>query len=422
MGGTSCRWRPIDDTRQLLAICEAERIGLLVPTIDDELVSVAEAVAKFKDIGTRVAVSDSRRIWSARTSTRLCLPARQRYCRGQTFLPDRCRPRRHSRCSSSLVSAAAASERFRCATNRSSILSGLHERTGRSGVSGRSGVHDRHAVRFPGRPLSIVPRERIVIRAGVIDRDAPSATIADRSGVVDRARPASCRTGQRAVPDGRGVADCVRDQPRFSGGIPLTIAAGADFPRYLLQLAAGQEVAPSIGEFRDNLWMTSHETSTFVRPEDIEGRRLRLPARGRGGRVMVEGRHRASGANGLERLPGKAGRPNRRTFGPRALPLPAPRERRRAGGACHDDECGGRQPGREAHTLGVRDDSRSGPDVLGRFVLASSFTGARYVVRATADNPAVDIDAAAGYFVPSRSAARTTSSSRVASSARPSRP
>ena len=25
--------------------------------------------------------------------------------------------------------------------------------------------------------------------------------------------------------------------------------------------------------------MTSHETSTFVRPEDIESRRLRLPAR-----------------------------------------------------------------------------------------------------------------------------------------------
>ena len=34
-------------TDELLAICEAERIGLLVPTIDDELVSVAAAISKF---------------------------------------------------------------------------------------------------------------------------------------------------------------------------------------------------------------------------------------------------------------------------------------------------------------------------------------------------------------------------------------
>jgi carbamoyl-phosphate synthase large subunit len=67
--------------------------------------------------------------------------------------------------------------------------------------------------------------------------------------------------------------------PRFSGGIPLTIAAGADFPKQLLQLAAGQKVAASIGAFRDNLWMTSHEVSTFLRPDDLGARRLHLPVR-----------------------------------------------------------------------------------------------------------------------------------------------
>ena len=32
-----------------------------------------------------------------------------------------------------------------------------------------------------------------------------------------------------------------------------------------------------IGTFSDNLWMTSHETSTFLRPAEIEARRLHLP-------------------------------------------------------------------------------------------------------------------------------------------------
>ena len=56
---------------------------------------------------------------------------------------------------------------------------------------------------------------------------------------------------------------------RFSGGIPLTIEAGADFPRMLARLALGRRVAPSIGRFRDNVWMTNYETSVFLKDGDI---------------------------------------------------------------------------------------------------------------------------------------------------------
>ena len=59
--------------------------------------------------------------------------------------------------------------------------------------------------------------------------------------------------------------------PRFSGGIPLTIAAGADFPAMLVQLATGETPAPSLGRFRAELWMTSYEAAVF-----LPARRLRL--------------------------------------------------------------------------------------------------------------------------------------------------
>jgi carbamoyl-phosphate synthase large subunit len=58
--------------------------------------------------------------------------------------------------------------------------------------------------------------------------------------------------------------------PRFSGGIPLTIESGADFPLMMLQLAAGCRVAPAIGCFRDNLWMTNYEASVFVEGDNIQ--------------------------------------------------------------------------------------------------------------------------------------------------------
>jgi spore coat polysaccharide biosynthesis protein SpsF len=49
---------------------------------------------------------------------------------------------------------------------------------------------------------------------------------------------------------------------------------------------------------------------------------------------------------------------------------------------------------READALGVKTVRGPEHDVLGRFILASSAVDTRYVIRATADNPAVDIDAA----------------------------
>ena len=57
--------------------------------------------------------------------------------------------------------------------------------------------------------------------------------------------------------------------PRFSGGIPLTIHAGADFPEMLLRLAMGRKVMPAVGNFRNDLWMTSFESSFFLDGETL---------------------------------------------------------------------------------------------------------------------------------------------------------
>src|SRR4029077_14834598 len=118
---------------------------------------------------------------------------------------------------------------------------------------------------FAHRPLSIVPRERVVVRSGVIDR---GRTVRDRALIdlaesVTRALPfAGAVNIQCRVVNGEPVVFEIN--PRFSGGIPLTIAAGADFPRYLIELALGRRVLPRIGQFHDGLWMTNYEASVFV--------------------------------------------------------------------------------------------------------------------------------------------------------------
>ena len=113
-----------------------------------------------------------------------------------------------------------------------------------------------------------MPRERVVIRAGVSDR---GRTVRDEK-LIDLALACArvfefvgATNIQCRVVDGHPVIFEIN--PRFSGGIPLTIAAGADFPRMLVLLALGRPVKPAIGEFRADLWMTSFETSLFMTEE-----------------------------------------------------------------------------------------------------------------------------------------------------------
>jgi carbamoyl-phosphate synthase large subunit len=248
-------------------ICRIERIGLIVPTIDDELARFAEAAAAFEAAGVRVAVSppETIAVCNDKYETWRALAARALPV-ADTYLPD-------------AVPASAAFPLF------------IKPRMGRGGV-GAFEVRDERQLRFfseyvpdavlqtfldgpeftidmlcdfRGEPISIVPRERVVIRAGVVDRGRTvrDARLIDLGLACARAmRFVGAVNIQCRLVAGRPIIFEIN--PRFSGGIPLTIAAGADFPRLLVHLAAGRRVDPAIGRFQDNLWMTSYETSVFV--------------------------------------------------------------------------------------------------------------------------------------------------------------
>lgn len=258
----------------ILEICLGERIALVVPTIDDELVLFGRAVATFREHGIRVAVSPAQ-------TSELC-EDKYATCR---YLNDR-------------GIAAAASWLPTALPAAPAFPLFIKPRRGRGGI-GAYAVRTAHELAFfagyvpdavvqayldgpeytidmlcdfSGQPLSIVPRLRDVIRAGVTDR---GRTVNDPV-LIELAR--TCATTlqfagavniQCRMVDGRPVIFEIN--PRFSGGIPLTIHAGADFPRMLVDLTAGVRVPASIGRFRDDLWMASYEASVF-----LEGSRVDL--------------------------------------------------------------------------------------------------------------------------------------------------
>lgn len=254
----------LDEIRQ---VCQRERIGLVVPTIDDELPVFAAAAASFERDGVRVAVSPYETTVLCNDKAETCRHLRrQGVSAAESFLPGE-------------LPAAPRFPLF------------IKPRTGRGSV-GAFPVRNRRELdfftayvpdpvvqeylegpeftldvfcAFSGEVVAVVPRERVVIRAGVIDR---GRTVRDPALIelglacaraIRFAGPANVQC--RVTRNGPTVFEI---NPRFSGGIPLTIAAGADFPRWLVELTLGRHVAPAIGAFTDGLWMTSFEEAFFL--------------------------------------------------------------------------------------------------------------------------------------------------------------
>lgn len=256
----------------IASLCEAEHIGLLIPTIDEELPIFGAAVERFAAIGVRVVVSPE-------TTSRICNDKYESCCwlrasgvaAAESFLPNEmpAQPRLPMFVKPRGGRGSIGAFRARTPEELSFFSRYVEDPVIQEFLNGPEYTIDM-LCDFDGRPLSVVPRERVVIRAGVIDR---GRTVLDPALIdlgLDCARVfrfhgpvnVQCRTvsGQPTV---------FEINPRFSGGIPLTIAAGADFPRMLLELVLGRRVDPSIGRFRHDLWMSSYESSLFLNANHI---------------------------------------------------------------------------------------------------------------------------------------------------------
>lgn len=251
----------------LLEICAVERVSMVIPTIDDELESIAQARQRFAAMGTTLVCSPADTAAICNDKYRTCAYLTSHgIAAARSWLPGE-------------LPAEMPAMLF------------IKPRVGRGSV-GAYAVRDARELAFfldyvttpvvqeylqgpeytidvmcdlRGRLLSVVPRERAVIRAGVSDR---GRTVKDPVLIALGEQVAQAFTFFGPINIQcrmRGEVPVVFEiNPRFSGGIPLTIAAGADFPAMLVRLAQGQPIEPVVGSFRADLWMTSYERALFL--------------------------------------------------------------------------------------------------------------------------------------------------------------
>ena len=66
-----------------------------------------------------------------------------------------------------------------------------------------------------------------------------------------------------------GVIKFFEINPRFSGGIPLTVKSGPDFPELLIRMNSGQKIEPIIGDYNKDLVMICYEDGLFIEGKNL---------------------------------------------------------------------------------------------------------------------------------------------------------
>jgi len=113
--------------------------------------------------------------------------------------------------------------------------------------------------------ISFVPRFRLVIRSGVSDRGRTFKNTEMTRLIAEMGR--MLKFSGAVNVQGKIDKDEItffEINPRFSGGIQLSIAAGENFADFIIREVAGETLTPRLNEFRDHLTMTSYEDSLFL--------------------------------------------------------------------------------------------------------------------------------------------------------------
>ena len=255
----------------LLEIVRLEKIDLLIPLIDWELPPLAESARQFADLGCRALISSE---WVVQTCRDKLATYRVLTDAGidtpQTWsLADALALKRHyfpyflkPRCGS----AARGNYVVRGFDELQTFGRRVEDAIVQEFVQGLEHTLDIYTG-FDGRPRCIVPRRRIEVRTGEVSK-----------GVIvkDRSLMAVGRRAAEVLRECRGVItlQCIRTpqgrirvieiNPRLGGGAPLSIHAGADFPRWILEELLGHRPRIRPTGFADDVAMLRYDDSVFV--------------------------------------------------------------------------------------------------------------------------------------------------------------
>lgn len=262
---------------QLLEICKINDINLIVPTIDTELNILSAASDLFSQHNIKVLVcsNDTNHIFMDKRRSQHFfennnIPTPRLYSNEESIgltddkYPLLLKPANGS-CSIGVTKVYNKKELM-------FFLEYLNDPIVQEFIQGDEYTIDV-LVDFYGRVQCAVPRLRIETRAGEVSK---AITVNDKeiidwsykvAGLMDGAM--GCITLQ-CFKQKKGELKFIEINPRFGGGFPLTAAAGANYPLWILQMLSGQSIQTDMqAQWQDNFSMLRFDQGLFAKASSV---------------------------------------------------------------------------------------------------------------------------------------------------------
>lgn len=246
---------------QLLEICEKEKIDAIIPTIDTDLLLLAQNKEKFKAVGTKVIVSDESKVELCRDKR---LTAKYFQSLGlyspisvddisfyNEGFPAFIKPKDGS---SSLFAYKVNSQK-----ELEMYAKQVPDYIVQPFISGKEFTIDIFCS-LDGDPIYITPRERNLVRAGEVMKtriNNDQKMIDEMLSLVADYKPCGAITVQLIQQEGTNKNYYIEINSRFGGGAPLSMRAGANSSEALLRILCGETM-----EFKRN---SAEEGATYCR-------------------------------------------------------------------------------------------------------------------------------------------------------------
>ena len=257
----------------LLGICSRDKIKLLIPLIDTELPILSTSRRLFDDIGVRVCISDSSIIEICADKYKTYkffqennIPTPKVMLRQEALSRDIQYPvfikPRHGSASINVFKVRNENELI--------FFSGyIPDSVIQQCARGKEYTLDVLAD-FAGNVVRVVPRERIETRAGESNKGVTvkndrlikwGKNITEKLGAIGPLN-IQCFMKDEEI-------SFSEINPRFGGGLPLSLAAGANYPLLLMKMVLGEEISGNVDDFEDGVVMLRYEDAVFLNKEQV---------------------------------------------------------------------------------------------------------------------------------------------------------
>ncbi|NYT76906.1 ATP-grasp domain-containing protein [Alcaligenaceae bacterium] len=255
----------------LLDVCDQNDIGLVIPTIDTELMILSKALADFERLQVNLVISDQKLISACRDKRRtnalfetLEIDQPRVYDRNSLEFPCFCKPYDGSRSIGALALLTSDMLTESILMDERNMFMELIDNTYKEVTI--DAYYDKN-----GKLRCAVPRERIEVRAGEVSKGITRKGfvyeyLLDKLKYLEGAR--GCITAQVFLNADIQSIKALEINPRFGGGYPLALAAGADYPDWLIREYFLHEELPFYEDWESNLMMLRYDAKILVHDED----------------------------------------------------------------------------------------------------------------------------------------------------------